>query len=206
MLAFGALPDSLFRRNAYGELWIIDAGSIRADQDSIHTVTQIMHPHASFRSADPVGIARMCCQLAIKRHGPFRRYIGPTSKNIVLKRTNDLRTLGREQIVFQHHDLDSCRTKLLTALQLNLRIGIERADDHAPDTCGNDGIGARRCVDVNVTGFERYIQVCAFCSDSRPGEGLDFGMWSVGRSCCSLRDNLAVAHHNCSDRRTWTGA
>src|SRR5579885_221061 len=80
MLAFGALPDSLFRRNAYGELWIIDAGSIRADQDSIHTVTQIMHPHASFRSADPVGIARMCRQLAIKRHGPFRRYIGALEK------------------------------------------------------------------------------------------------------------------------------
>src|SRR5581483_8039300 len=33
MLAFGTLPDSFVRRNAYGKLRIIDAGGICTDQD-----------------------------------------------------------------------------------------------------------------------------------------------------------------------------
>src|SRR6266567_7944514 len=64
-LARCAFVLPLLWSQAYRQLWIIGVGRSGTYQDGINAVAQVMDPDTCLGTADPVGISRARCQLAI---------------------------------------------------------------------------------------------------------------------------------------------
>jgi hypothetical protein len=83
------------------------------------------------------------------------------------------------------------------------RLGarVAHPDDHALDTGGYQGIGARRRLAVVTAGLERHVRGSTSSCGTRIKQREDLGVWITSARVEALADDAAARHDDTPDQR-----